>query len=164
MSKNTRIVQIGGQKLEVDMRTAKRVDTLRVGDPIKVLVTNDYSTPKHKVCHGIVAGFDPFEDKPTITVAYLDMGDGIFSPSTEIKIQAVNEDTKNIEIVPSIDAADVLIDKDAIVEKLDSEIKKAETDRLKAVEKKAYFLRHFGRWFGHTAEDVATQPELQPID
>ena len=32
-----RIVEIGGVKIEVDLRTAKRVDSYRVGDPVKVL-------------------------------------------------------------------------------------------------------------------------------
>ena len=32
-----RIVEIDGVKIEVDLRTAKRIDTFRVGDNVKVL-------------------------------------------------------------------------------------------------------------------------------
>lgn len=37
-----RIVEINGVKIEVDMRTAKRVDSFRVGDNVKVL-DKDYN-------------------------------------------------------------------------------------------------------------------------
>ena len=34
-----RIIDINGMKMEVDLRTAKRIDTFKVGDNVKVLAT-----------------------------------------------------------------------------------------------------------------------------
>ena len=34
---NKRIIEINGIKMEVDLRNAKRIDTFKVGDPVKVL-------------------------------------------------------------------------------------------------------------------------------
>jgi hypothetical protein len=36
MEENKRIVEIDGVKIEVDLRSAKRIDTFRVGDNVKV--------------------------------------------------------------------------------------------------------------------------------
>lgn len=68
MDNNKRIVEIGGVKLEVDLRHAKVIDNYKVGTKVKILV-KDYSgyTPHP----GIIVGFDNFDKLPTIKVAYL---------------------------------------------------------------------------------------------
>ena len=38
MENNKKIVEIDGIKLEIDMRTAKRIDQFKVGDKVKILV------------------------------------------------------------------------------------------------------------------------------
>src|SRR5690606_28503543 len=63
------IIEVNGVKLEVDLRTAKRVDELRVGDRVKVL-TKDYRG-EYEVHAGTIVGFEPFENLPTVIVAYL---------------------------------------------------------------------------------------------
>lgn len=70
MNKETTIIELNGVKLEVDLRTAKRVDTLRVGDRVRLLEKSSYSSSV-TVHHGIIAGFEPFPSAPTIIVAYL---------------------------------------------------------------------------------------------
>ena len=62
------IVKIGGIKMEVDMRHAKRVDTFHIGDPVKLLLTEGNS-----VMAGVIVGFEEFLTLPTIVVAYLSM-------------------------------------------------------------------------------------------
>lgn len=37
MDDGKRIIEIDGVKIEVDLRTAKRIDTYRVGDNVKIL-------------------------------------------------------------------------------------------------------------------------------
>ena len=64
------IIEVGGVKLEVDMRYARRVDTLRVGDRVKCLVKKYGNT--HETYPGVVVGFEPFPSLPSIVVAYLD--------------------------------------------------------------------------------------------
>ena len=68
-NENKTVIEVNGVKLEVDLRQAVRIDTLGVGDRVKVMVKiySDY-----KVYAGVVVGFEPFKELPTIIIAYLD--------------------------------------------------------------------------------------------
>lgn len=136
---STRVVEIRGAKFEVDMRSAVRIDTLRIGDTVSVLV-KEYAS--YKMCHGVVVGFEPFQKLPTILVAYITSG----WEAGEIKILSWNEKTsEDVELVKSVD--DVLFDKADAVASLDKKIESAEAQLSEAKKKKAYFLRHFGRYW-----------------
>ena len=65
MEENKRIVEIDGVKVEVDLRTAKRVDSFKVGDNVKV-----YRKDYNDVVPGVIVDFADFQELPTITVAY----------------------------------------------------------------------------------------------
>ena len=65
MDKQTTIIEVNGIKLEVDLRTAKRVDQLRVGDRVKVL---NKAYDGYEVLPGTVVCFEPFEKLPTTSV------------------------------------------------------------------------------------------------
>ena len=73
-----RIVEIDGVKVEVDLRTAKRVDSFRVGDNVKILDKN-YSG--YKVKPGIIVDFAEFKELPTIVIAVFEEGSWSSSPS-----------------------------------------------------------------------------------
>lgn len=134
------IIEINGVKLEVDLRHAKRIDALQVGSPVKVLIKG-YSD--YKVHAGVVVGFEPFENLPTIIVAYLD----IDYNSANLKLLHYNSASKDTEIVHSVDGDLVDIDRASIIEKMDRELakKELEIDDLKS--RKAFFLAHFGKYF-----------------
>ena len=110
MSQNTTIIEINGMKLEVDLRQAKRIETLKVGSPVKVLVKG---YDGYKVHAGTVVGFEPFASLPTIIVAYLD----IDYTSANLKFIHFNAQSKDIEIVHSVDGDLVDIDRGSIVER-----------------------------------------------
>lgn len=66
-----KIIEINGIKMAIDERTAtvQRVDTFKIGDPVKLLYKN-YSS--YEVKYGVIIGFDDFKNRPTMTIAYLD--------------------------------------------------------------------------------------------
>ena len=130
------IIEVNGVKLEVDLRTARRVDELRVGDRVKVLskTYSDYS-----VNAGTVIGFEPFKNLPTIIVAYLEKG----YSATGIKFVHFNAQSKDVEIVKSIDDDALDIDKVQIVANLDNEIAKKQLEIQEIERKKQYFLDNF---------------------
>lgn len=140
-----RIVEIHGTKFEVDLREAHKVEKLRVGDRVSVL-TKDYAKT-YKVNHGVVVGFEPFAELPTVVISYITSG----WDAGKIEILAFNEKTEDVEIVKSTD--DVLFDKAEAVEGLDKRIEKARAELAEEERKKAYFLRHFGRYW-REAENV----------
>lgn len=143
MSESKTIIEINGVKLEVDLRHAKRIDTLQVGSPVKVLI-KQYEG--YKVHAGVVVGFEPFEKLPTIIVAYLDVG----YSGAELKLLHYNSSVKEAEIVHSIDGDLVDIDRASIIEKMDREIAKKELEMEDLRSRKAFFLANFGKYFPTT--------------
>lgn len=89
-----RIIEINGIKVEVDLRTAKRVESFKVGDPVKFL-RKEYNDT-FKSCPGVIVGFDEFQNRPTIIVAYIDAS----YSKTDLQFAYINKDSKDQEIAP----------------------------------------------------------------
>lgn len=140
-NENMQTIEINGIKMEVDLRYAKRIDTIRVGDKVKLLAKSDYGEPK--VVPGVVVGFEPFETLPTIIVTYLE----ISYSGVELKFAYVNDKSrKNWEIVPSIDD-EMPVDKADVLEGFRKERAKLQNSIEELDRKEAYFLRHFQKYF-----------------
>ena len=144
MNTQTAIVEVNGIKLEVDLRTAKRIDQLTdqltIGSRVKCLV-KQYSD--FKTVPGVVVGFEPFEKLPTIVVAYLDTD----YLTASLKFVSFNSATKDFEIVADLDNNALEIDRANIIAKMDREYAKKEAELQELAERKAFFLAHFGRYF-----------------
>lgn len=138
------VIEVNGVKLEVDLRTARRIDHLQVGSKVKLLI-KEYSA--HKVYPGVVVGFEPFKTLPTIIVAYL----VIEYNKAELRTAHYNTESKDIEIVASID--DVLLVEQAEVTKFfDREQLKLEQQIEELQARRDYFVRMFGSYFPKVAE------------
>ena len=149
MSEKT-IIEVNGVKLEVDLRTARRVDELRIGDAVKVLIK---TYGGHEVHPGVVVGFEPFVKLPTIIIAYAKTN----WQDAKIEFVHFNAKSDEIEVVKSLD--DDLIDKEAAVRAFDREIVKLERQIADLVERKAYFLSKFGIYW----EKVVVEPAKEII-
>ena len=135
---DTTIIEVNGIKMEVDLRTAKKVDHYRVGDPIKVLI-KEYD--EYIVYSGVIAGFEAFEQRPTIIVAYIKTGyDG------GLRFKYIHADSKDVEITTSDDNY-MPIEKADVLEKMDTEIEKKQSEVKDLQQKKAYFIDRFQRYF-----------------
>lgn len=134
-----RIVEIDGVKIEVDLRTAKRIDTFAVGDNVKVLC-KDYSD-NYKVKPGIITDFANFKEKPTIVVAMFNEGSWSSSPSIEfIYIYEGMEDKYEIVFT---DDEELRLTKDGVVEKFEREIQKKRNEAQDLQNQLDYFKKHF---------------------
>lgn len=135
------IIEVNGVKMEVDMRHAKRVDTFRVGDRVKLLKKKD-AYGETKVYSGVIAGFEQFESLPTIVIAYVEVD---YSGAT-VKTAYINTENNKYEIVADSDES-LPIEKGAVLQKLDREIEKKQ-DEIRDLElKRDYFNRMFGKCF-----------------
>lgn len=142
-NENLRIVEINGVKIEVDLRTAKRIDCFKVGDAVKVLVKPSYSN-SYESKLGMIVGFDEFKNLPTIIVATL-------SYDGSIEIKAINAETKDLEIAPLTEFT-FGWSKSDMLKKFDREIAQKEQELLEKQQKKEVFLSQFGRFFEKTGE------------
>ena len=134
-----RIVEIDGVKIEVDLRTAKRIDTFKVGDNVKVLCKKYNDTVEVKP--GIITDFANVKERPTIVVAVFNEGSWSCSPSIEfIHIYEGMED--KYEIVYTSDE-DLRLTKDGVIEKFEREIAKKRNEAQDLENQLNYFIKHF---------------------
>lgn len=142
MDTNTTIIEVNGVKLEVDLRTAKRVDTLRVGDRVRVLIKEPYGSGL-KVHAGTVVGFEPFEKLPTVIVAYMDRD----WSKCDVKFVYFNTETKDTEIIKSIDNDQLDVDKSGVIELFDRQIEAKRAELQDIERKKSFFLAEFRKYW-----------------
>ena len=135
-----RIIEIGGVKMEVDLRYAKRIDELRVGDRVKVLI-KEYSN--YAVYPGTIVGYEAFEKLPTIIVAYFKRD----YASSNINFLYFNAETKDTEIVKAMDGDLLGLDKADALKQFDNEIRKKDNELKDMLRKKQYFLDNFDKYW-----------------
>ena len=134
-----RIIEVNGVKLEVDMRYARKIEELRVGSRVKVLIKN-YS--RYSVYSGVIVGFEQFQKLPTIVVAYLESN----WSTADVKFTYFNEKTEDVEICAPV-ADEVELNKGDAIKTFDREIQKKERELVDLHEKKAYFQKQFAGYF-----------------
>ncbi len=134
-----KIVEIGGVKMEIDMRHARVIDNYKVGDCVKVL-KKDYSD--YKAFAGVIIGFDDFKQLPTITVAYVDVSYN----SAELKFAHINAQSKDIEIV-HVNPAEMVIDRTSVLKHFEREIVKKQLEVTDLENKRDYMLANMHKYF-----------------
>lgn len=144
---NKRVVEINGVKIEVDLRTAKRVDTLKVGDTVKVLIKT-YNA--YKVWAGVVIGFEPFNKLPTIIVAHMEVDYN----SADIKFIHYNAETKDTEVIKALDDDRVDLNKTQISQSFEGLIAKKREEIAELERKRNYFINNFRSYWENLNPDV----------
>ncbi|MBF2373596.1 hypothetical protein IA854_05470 [Listeria seeligeri] len=134
-----RMVEINGIKMEIDMRTAVRVDEFKVGDNIKVLDKN-YSN--QKIHDGVIVEFLNFKDLPTIQIAYFERD----WSGSEIKFLNINSESDSYEILPA-SAHEFELEKSAVVEKMKLEIESKKEEAARQQSKLDWFEKFYGKYF-----------------
>lgn len=139
MDENKRIIEINGVKLEVDLRSARRIDEFRVGDSVKVL---DNRGEKNEMKAGVITDFANFKELPTLIVAVYRAGDYWSRPS--IEFITFNSETEGIEIV-GVSAEEIIVSRETVVQKFDDEIAKKRDELNDLIIKRDTFVKYFGR-------------------
>jgi hypothetical protein len=132
-------IEINGVKLDVDLRTARRIDEFKVGDNVKVL-RKSYSG--YEVQAGVIVEFVNFKELPTIQIAVFKND---YSGST-IEFINFNSQTENIEIA-FVSAHEVIIEKNRVLDKINDAIDKKKNEMDELIAKKEYFLNNFQKYF-----------------
>ncbi len=139
MDENKRIIEINGVRLEVDLRSARRIDEFRVGDSVKVL---DNRSGKNEMKAGVITDFANFKELPTLIVAVYKAGDYWSKPS--IEFITFNSETEGIEIV-GVSAEEIIVSRETVVQKFDDEIAKKRDELNDLIIKRDTFVKYFGR-------------------
>jgi len=145
-----RIVEIGGIKVELDLRTAKVIETYRVGDPVRLLLKPEYSTD-YKICPGFLIGLYPFKDLSSICVAYVDGETWGSTPA--IKFVYINSKSKH-EIAPMAEAEVPGVLKNA-QELFTAAIDKKARELFELEQQRDFFLRRMGTIINNTEENAS---------
>lgn len=139
------IVEINGIKMAIDERTAtiQKVDTFKVGDPVKVLI-KEYSSYNAKF--GVIIGFDNFKNRPTITVAYVDY--------SELKYVSIHQGSEH-ELL-AVESHDLVMEKTWILDRMNDRIIRKEQELAEEKSKYENFIAMFGKYFEKgTTKEVA---------
>ena len=139
MDENKRIIEINGVRLEVDLRSARRIDEFKVGDSVKVL---DNRSGKNEMKAGVITDFANFKELPTLIVAVYKNGDYWSKPS--IEFITFNSETEGIEIV-GVSAEEIIVSRETVVQKFDDEIAKKRDELNDLIIKRDTFVKYFGR-------------------
>ena len=133
-----RIVEIDGVKIEVDLRTAKRVDSYKVGDNVKIL---ERESSDYKVKPGIIVDFAEFNELPTIVIAVFEEGSYYTRPS----IKFINYNAKTSEKIEMVPASEdeIKVSRDSVVEMFEREISKKKNELLDLQNQLDYFMEKF---------------------
>lgn len=139
-----KIITINGIKMAIDERTAtiKKIDTFKVGDPIKLLYKS-YSG--YEVKFGVIIGFDQFVKRPTITIAYLD--------HTELKYVYIHEGVEHE--IHGVEAHDLVMEKTWILDRMHARIRQKEQELSEEKQKFENFKNMFGKYFEKGTTAVA---------
>lgn len=148
-TENKTVIDINGVKLEVDLRYARRVENIGIGTRVKVL-RKKYGD-SYEVLQGIVIGFEPFRELPTIIVAVANID------YSEAKVEFIyyNAKSEGIELVVASDDDLAALDKNDFVSKVDREITKKESEIVELNARKAYFLAKFKCYWEPIEQAVA---------
>lgn len=134
----TRIIEVNGTKLEIDLRQARTVDSYKIGTNVKVLI-KEYSS--YKSYHGVIIGFDEFKMLPTIIICYVKPD----YSETSINFVYYNAESKDVEICPA--GEDACIDKQLIDQALDKKIESKRAELVDLEFKKSYFDAKYNQYF-----------------
>lgn len=137
----TRIIEINGVKMEVDLREAKTIESYKVGDSVKILIKDGYGS-EYKSYVGIIIGFDDFKETPTIVIAYLKTS---YSDST-IDYCYFNSKIKDVELCPLNDY-DIPFTKQQVLDEFDKTIHSHQVIIDDTIEKKKMFIKLFQKYF-----------------
>lgn len=138
-NEDTRIIEVNGVKMEIDLRQVRVIDNYKVGDYVKILV-KEYSSYKSYI--GNIIGFDNFEKNPTIIIAYLKNEYNTAS----IEFAYYNAASEGIEIT-TLNDWDIPLKKSTVLEHFQKEILKKEQE-VEEIKNKAFaFDKLFGKYF-----------------
>lgn len=155
MTSEKTVIEIGGIKLEVDMRTARRVDEMKVGDRVQVLIKSSYGSPS--IYPGLIIGFKPFASLPSIEVAYIASS---FS-SAELKFVTINAQSKDHEIIKSVDDDGLAIDREQLLKTFAAQIAQKQKEIQEIELRRDYFERNFRAYWEPVA--AGTAPDRPPV-
>ena len=137
-----RIIEINGIKVEVDLRTAKRIENFKVGDAVKLL-KKEYSD-SFKSYPGVIVGFDEFKNRPTIVVAYIS---STYS-KTDLQFAYINADSKELEIAPMQDY-ETKLSFNEIQKQFDKQLEDKAKEMEKIQQEKIWFNENYKKYFGN---------------
>jgi hypothetical protein len=139
---NKRIVEINGVKVEVDLRTAKVIDTFKVGDPVRVFhPRSDYRGAE--IRPGVIVGFCEFDKNPAIEIMELKQDYSEICFETVVIAEGINNELQ----ITAYNKYEGLISQADVVTKFDRLIQEKELKLADLKLKKKYFIDDFAKAF-----------------
>lgn len=132
------IIEVGGTKIEIDFSRARKIETFKVGDCIKIF-KKKYSD--WKLYPAIITGFASSDEMSGIEVTYLETEYN----SATMKCEVVTAETKET-IIASISSNENYMSFNTLTELLARDIDKKEMELAEAKSKLKFFKDFYGKY------------------
>lgn len=136
-----REIEINGVKVEVDMRYARRIDTFKVGDNVKILKKRNPDSVydrEDEVFPGMIVDFANFKELPTLVIAYYKT---TYSTPT-VDFIYYNANTSGYEIV-YCDENELVVSENSIRQRFEHAIEEKQRELDELIAKRDYFFEKF---------------------
>lgn len=140
MEEGKRIIEVDGVKMEIDLRTARVVDTYHVGDNVKIL-RKRYNG--YEILPGAIVGFTEFRNRPALELLAIEPDGSVIFLTYAAKNDGEQQD---IEIAP-FNKFELLIDRASIMDKLNRCVEVKENELRDATAKRNAFVQTFEKVF-----------------
>lgn len=141
---------VGAVTIAADRERAVRAEILKVGDPVRVLLKPDYGDIA--VHTGVIVGFEPFTERPTIIVAYVEVS---YSKAEMKMLYFTGDEKQKAEIIAAPQDINIEIERGRVIDWFNSE----EQSKLAEIEEIRSKRQYFQRYFGSVMSDVPQQIE-----
>lgn len=140
------IINVNGINFAFDGSVAKKIETFKIGDPVKILrKKSGYNS--QSIYAGVIVGFDNFQSFPSISVLAIKQDYG----SADFVFISINEGNEDYEMIP-YGEYEQLFTKQGIVDEFDKQISQAELKLSELKRKKSYFTDEFASAFQRIAK------------
>lgn len=131
---------VGAVTIAANRDAAIRAEVLRVGDAVRVLDKSGYGGGA-KVHTGVIVGFEPFKEQPTIVIAYIDEE----YTKAEMKMLYFNDKSEKFELLAAQPDTSVEIERSKVLDFFNREEQKKALEIQEIKAKRRYFNKYFGK-------------------
>lgn len=130
---------VGSVAIAASRDAMMRAEVLKVGDAVRVFVKEKYSTTS-AVHTGVVVGFEPFKERPTIIIAYVKVD----YASAKMEMLYFTGQEEGIEVLAAAPDTNIEIERSRVLDFFDQEETKALAKVAEVRAQRCYFEKYFG--------------------
>jgi bifunctional DNA-binding transcriptional regulator/antitoxin component of YhaV-PrlF toxin-antitoxin module len=137
-----KIIELNGSKVEIDFESAKKIETYKIGDSVKVIVKkygNNYS-----LCPGVITGFvSDGNDFNAIEVLLMKFDS--YAQSGSMEVIFITDKPDGEYILAPLTTADTFVKYDTAIDLIERDIQKKVFELEQAKSRLKFIVEYYGK-------------------